>query len=55
MFYAAITTLWLVALPGFLNISHYPGIVYVMSLVITAAASLHMYSVEAILVAQLSQ
>ena len=55
MFYAAITTLWLVALPGFLNISHFPGIVNVISLVITAAPSLHMYSVEVILIAQWAQ
>ena len=40
MFYAAIMTLWLVALVGFLNISCVPGIVNVMSLVITAASSL---------------
>ena len=37
---AAIMTLWLVALVGFLNISCVPGIVSVMSLVITAASSL---------------
>ena len=53
MVYAAIMTLWLSALPGFLHISHVPGIVYVMSLVITAAPSLLiLYSVEAILIAQ---
>ena len=56
MFYAAIMTLWLVALPGFLNISHVPGIVNVMSLVITAAPSLLILrSVEAILIAQWAQ
>ena len=53
--YAAIMTL-AVALPGFLNISHVPGIVNVMSLVITAAPSLLILcSVEAILIAQLAQ
>jgi hypothetical protein len=40
VFYAAIMTLWLVEFPGFLNISHAPGIVNVMSLVMTAAPSL---------------
>jgi len=49
LFYAAIMTLWLVAFPGFLNISHASGIVNVMSLVMTAAPSLFiLYSVEAI-------
>ena len=53
--YAAILTLWLVALPGFLNLSHFAGIVNVMSLVITAAPSLLiLYFVEAILIAQWS-
>ena len=55
MFYAAIMTLWLVAV-GFLNISH--GLVYVkvMSLVITAAPSLLiLHCVEAILIAQWAQ
>ena len=56
VFYAAIMTVWLVALPGFLNISHVPGIVNVMSLVITAAPNLLILrSVEAILVAQWAQ
>jgi ABC-type transport system involved in cytochrome bd biosynthesis fused ATPase/permease subunit len=50
VFYAAIITLWLVAFLGFLNISHAPGIVNVMSLVMTAAPSLFILrSVEAIL------
>jgi len=52
----AILTLWLLALPGFLNLSHFPGIVHVMSLVITAAPSLLILcSVEAILIAQWAQ
>ena len=56
MFYADIMTLWLVALAGFLNISHVPGVVNVMSLVITAAPSfLILHSVEAILIAQWAQ
>ena len=56
MFYAAIMTLWLVALPGFLNISHVPGIVNVMSLVITVAPSLLiLHSVDAMLIAQWAQ
>ena len=56
MFYAAIMTLWLVALPGFLNISCVLGIVNVMSLVITAALSLLiLHCVEAILIAQWAQ
>ena len=56
VFYAAILTLWLVALPGFLNFSHVPGNVNVMSLVITAASSLLILrSVEAILIAQWAQ
>jgi hypothetical protein len=37
VFYAAILTLWLVALQSFLNISHFPGIVNILSVVITAA------------------
>jgi len=54
--YAAILTLWLVALPGFLNISCVPGNVNVVSLVITAAPSLLILcSVEAILIAQWAQ
>jgi len=56
LFYAAILTLWLVALPGFLNFSHVPVNVNVMSLVITAAPSLLILrSVEAILIAQWAQ
>ena len=56
VFYAAIMTLWLVAFPGFLNISHAPGIVNVMSLVMTAAPSLFILcSVEAILKDQWAQ
>ena len=56
MFYAAIMTLWLVALVGFLNISCVPGIVNVVSLVITAAPSLLILrSVEDILIAQRAQ
>jgi len=52
LFYAAIVTLWLLALPGFLNFSHFPGNVNVMPLVITAAPSLLILrSVEAILLA----
>ena len=54
VFYAAIITLWPVALPGFLNISHVPGIF--MSLVMTAAPILLILgSVEAILIAQWAQ
>ena len=56
MFYAAIMTLWLVALVGFLNISYVLGIVNVMSLVITVTPSLLILrSVEAILIAQWTQ
>ena len=56
MLYAAITTLWLVALPGFLNISYFPGIFNVMSLVITAAPSLLiLHSVKDILIAKWAQ
>ena len=52
LFYVAILTLWLVALPGFLNFSHVPGNVDVMSLVRTAAPSLLILcSVETILIA----
>ena len=52
VFYAAIMTLWLVAFLGFLNISHAPGIVNVM----TAAPSLFILrSVEAILKDQWTQ
>ena len=51
--YAAILSLWLVALPGLINISRVPGNVNVMSLVITAAPSLLiLHSLEAILIAQ---
>jgi len=54
--YVAILTLWLVVFPGFLNISHFPGFVNVMSLVTTAAPSLLILcSVEAILIAQWAQ
>ena len=54
--YAAIMTLWPVALPGFLNFSHVPGNVNVMSFVITAAPSLLiLHCVEAILIAQCAQ
>ena len=50
VFYAPIMTLWLVAFPCFVNISHAPGIVNVMSLVMIAAPSLFIFrSVEAIL------
>ena len=56
LFYAAILTLWLVAIPGFLNFSHVPGNVNVMSLVIIAAPSLVILcSVETILIAEWSQ
>jgi hypothetical protein len=56
VFYGAIMTLWLVAFPGFLNISHAPGIVNVMSVVMTAAPSLFILrSVEAILKDQWTQ
>ena len=56
MFYAAIMTLWLVAFVGFLNFSHVPGNVNVMSFVITAAPSLLiLHCVEAILIAQWAQ
>ena len=56
VFYAAIMTLWLVGFPGFLYISHAPGIVNVMSLVMTAAHSLFiLHSVEAILKDQWTQ
>jgi len=58
VFYAAIMTLWLVALVGFLNISCVPGIVNGMSLVITAAPApslLILRLVEAILIAQWAQ
>ena len=56
VFYAAILTLWLVALSGFPNFSHFAGFVNVMSLVITAAPSLLILcSVEAILIAQGAQ
>jgi len=40
LFYAAILTLWLVALPVFINFSHVPVNVNVMSVAITAAPSL---------------
>ena len=51
--YAAILSLWLVALPDLINISHVLGNVNVLSVVITAAPSLLiLHSVEAILIAQ---
>jgi len=54
VFYAVIMTLWFVTLPGFLNISHVPGIV--VSLVITAVPNLPiLHSVEAVSVAQMTQ
>ena len=54
--YAAMLILWLVALPGFLNISRVPGNFNVMSFVITAAPSLLILcSVGAILIAQWAQ
>ena len=50
MFFAAILTLWLVALLGFLNISHVAGNAKFMSVVITTAPSLLIWhSVETIL------
>jgi len=53
LFYAAILTVWLVALPGFLNVSHVPANVNVIFFVIAAAPSLLIFhSVEAILIAQ---
>ena len=56
MFYAAVMTLWLVALPGLQNISHFPGIVNVMSLGIIAATNLLiLHYVEDILTAQWAQ
>jgi len=56
LFYGAIMTLWLVAFPGFLYTSHAPGIVNVMSLVMTAAPSLFILrSVESILKDQWTQ
>ena len=54
--YAAIMTLWLVALSGFLSFSRIPGNVNVMSFVITAAPSLLiLWSVEVIIIAQWAQ
>ena len=54
VFYAAIMTLWFVTLPGFLNISHVPGIV--VFLVIKAVPNLLiLHSVEAVSVAQRTQ
>ena len=51
VFYAAIMTLWFVTFPGFLNISHVPGIV--MSLVIMSVRNiLILHSVKAVSVAQ---
>ena len=55
-FYAAIMTLWLVALPGFVIISSVSGIVNVVCLVIPAAACiLILVSLEAIIIAQWAQ
>jgi len=56
LFYAAILTLWLVALPGFLNFSHVPRNVNVISVIITAAPILLILcSVVAIIIAQWAQ
>ena len=56
LFYAAILTLWLLALKGLINISHVPGNVNVLSLVITSPPSLLiLHSVETILIAQWAQ
>jgi len=56
LFYAAILTLWLVAIPCFIRFSHVPGNVNVMSIVITAYPSLLILrSVETILIAQSAQ
>jgi len=54
--YAAIVTLCLVALPGFLIVSSFSEIVNVMCLVIPAAACLLIFgSLEAIIIAQCAQ
>jgi len=51
--YAAILSLWLLALPDLINISHVPRNVNILSPVITAAPSLLiLHSVEAIIIAQ---
>jgi hypothetical protein len=56
IFYAAIMTLWIVALPGFLIISSVSGIVNVMCHVITAAIYLLILgSFGAIIIAQWAQ
>jgi hypothetical protein len=56
VFYAAKMTLWLVAIPGCLNISRVPGIVNFMSAVVTTALNLLiLHSVEAVLIAQWAQ
>jgi len=53
LFYAAILTLWLVAVPGLINISDVLGNVNDLSLVVSAAPSLlNLRSVEAVLKAQ---
>jgi len=54
--YSAVLSLWLLALPGLINISYVLGNVNVMPIVITAAPSLLiLHSVEAILIAQWDQ
>jgi len=54
--YAAIMTVWHVTFPGFLIISSVSGIVNVISLVLTAAACLHIFSsLGAIKIAQWTQ
>jgi len=54
--YAAIMTLWLVALPGFVTISSVSVIVNVMCLVVPAAPSLLIFgSIDAIIIALWAQ
>jgi len=54
--YAAIVTLCLVALPGFLIVSSFSGIVNVMCLVMPAAVCLLIFGyLEAIIIAQCAQ
>jgi len=56
MSYAAIMTLWLVALTGFPFISGVSGIVSFMSIIVTAAPRLLILgSVEVIIIAQWAQ
>jgi len=56
LLYAAIVTLCIVALPGFLIVSSFTGIVNVMCLVVPAAACLLILgSLEAIMLAQCAQ